>query len=524
MKLAGKALLSAMTIIMFAGCAVSPEYIQTQTIVDTAKEDQVLMYESQEALTAPLTLEEAMARAVKYNLDGRVKMMEQALAYGDFKMARMDMLPSLAVASGYQNRSNTLASLSRSVLTGEQSLEPSTSQDDERRTADLRFGWNALDFGVSYLQAKQEADRYIVAQMTRKNMMLKMLQQVRSAFWRAASMQAIELEVEELLLSAGISLDELARIREQGFSNPMETLVTQRTLLEIIQKLEQMQQSINASRVELATLINVGPRTTFTLLGTRPVDLPPPPNKLEILEQLALGNSSLYASQLYNLRIDQRESRKNLLRMLPGLDFGYSYNYDSNSFLVNDSWGQAGVSISWNILQLLAAGDMKEQEEARSNLALARRMAINMATVARVHLSWQDYTNSLRRIDRSAALDDINQELSRLTRQASAYDAANDIELIQSEMRALSSYIEKLLNYASAQDAYGGFLLSLGLNPVPESYQVMTMDELSRAIGNALSGWHKGRLPVPAGYGDVGVSPELLQTMAQVQLSKGYPH
>ncbi len=482
----------AVAVGLLSGCSVSPQYISSQEIIESALNDRTLIYHQQEALAAPLSLEEAMARAVKYNLESRVKLMEKALAFGNFKMAQRDMLPSLATSAGYYHRNNTLASVSRSILTGAESLEPSTSQDEERNSADVRFGWNALDFGVSYLQAQQEADRYIIAEMTRKNVMLKMLQQVRSAYWRTASLQSIEQDVQLLLTRARGSLQRLEGTRSGGLSNPIDVLKKQRALIEIIQKLEQMQQQINASQVELASLINVDPRVDVAVSVDSPLRLPEPPDDFARLERAALANSSLYTTQLYNLRIDQRESRKNLIRMLPSIDFGYGYNYDSNSYLVNNAWGQASLSISWNILRLLSAGQLHEQESARKELALARRMAVNMATVAKVHLSWQDYANSLNRITRSTELDDINQELSRLSRQASAYDAGNDIELIQTEMRALSSHIEKQLNYASAQEAYGGFLLSLGLNPIPDNYQQFSVSALGDVIAKSLLQWREG--------------------------------
>lgn len=65
---------------------------------------------------------------------------------------------ALALGGCAITRNNDLASSSRSVLTGRQSLEPSTSQDRRRATADLTASWNVLDFGVSYYQAQQQAD------------------------------------------------------------------------------------------------------------------------------------------------------------------------------------------------------------------------------------------------------------------------------------------------------------------------------------------------------------------------------
>lgn len=43
-----------------------------------ANVDQQLMFAAQEPVTAPITMEEAVARALKYNLEHRLAMMERA--------------------------------------------------------------------------------------------------------------------------------------------------------------------------------------------------------------------------------------------------------------------------------------------------------------------------------------------------------------------------------------------------------------------------------------------------------------
>ncbi|MBD9680864.1 TolC family protein, partial [Pseudomonas sp. PDM18] len=108
------------------------------------------------------TLNDALARAIKYNLEGRLKVMEQALASRQVDLATFDMLPRMALEAGYAGRNNVSASSSKSVLTNQQSLEPSTSQDRDRDVADLTMVWNVLDFGVSYVSAKQQADQRLI--------------------------------------------------------------------------------------------------------------------------------------------------------------------------------------------------------------------------------------------------------------------------------------------------------------------------------------------------------------------------
>jgi len=96
-------------------------------------------------------------------------MMEEALASAQVDLAQYDMLPTLAAEAGFTSRDNVEASSSESIQTQAQSLVPSTSTNRDRVTANARLSWNVLDFGVSYFQAKQQADRYLIAQGNRRS-------------------------------------------------------------------------------------------------------------------------------------------------------------------------------------------------------------------------------------------------------------------------------------------------------------------------------------------------------------------
>jgi outer membrane protein TolC len=84
-------------------------------------------------------------RALKYNMDYRVKLMEEAMGQRQLDVANLDMLPKLAASAGYTARDKDNASSSQNVATGEQSLAPSISTEKQDRMADLSLSWNVLD-------------------------------------------------------------------------------------------------------------------------------------------------------------------------------------------------------------------------------------------------------------------------------------------------------------------------------------------------------------------------------------------
>jgi hypothetical protein len=121
------------------------------------------MYKDQEPLSGPLTLHQAMARAVKYNLEGRLKIMEEALAKRQLDLASFDMLPRMALDAGYAGRNNVNASSSQSVRTG---TSPWNRRPPRTATARRRpdHGVERPRFGVSYISAKQQGDQRLIVQ------------------------------------------------------------------------------------------------------------------------------------------------------------------------------------------------------------------------------------------------------------------------------------------------------------------------------------------------------------------------
>ncbi|MEA2084918.1 MAG: hypothetical protein U9O82_11935 [Thermodesulfobacteriota bacterium] len=100
------------------GCAVTPQPYTRNDFVIQARQGRASLYYDQEPVTGKVILYEAMARAVKYNLEHRVKQIEKAVAGGNLEMARYDLLPQLVTSAGYSARNNDNGSSSMSLLSG----------------------------------------------------------------------------------------------------------------------------------------------------------------------------------------------------------------------------------------------------------------------------------------------------------------------------------------------------------------------------------------------------------------------
>lgn len=479
-----------------AGCAVKPDPLEPEEVYQIVVTDREVIAESQVPVSGTLSMAEAKARAVAYNLEHRTRQVEAALARGQLDLAQFDMLPVLAASAGVRSRSNIDGSTSNYLDGLGGSERPTTSSDQTRYTADLRFSYNLLDFGVGWLQARQQADRYLISQGSRAQLLQRLMHQTRVAYTRAAAAQALRPDVEQMLEETRLTLDDLTRLQEARLEPPITTLQSRRALIEVLGQLEAIEQSLALADLELKAIINIDPVATVQLETPETLlDFPDIRRPVEDLELLALTNSSEVKEQIYSARIERLESHKALLRLLPGIDLGLSGNFDSNSFLVNNTWAEASAQISWNLMQLASAPAIRDLAETRENLATVRRLALNMAVISRLHVAVRRYMDSVTQLRRAEELDSLEAEIARHAGLAVQADAGSRVERIRSEASALRARLRYFEAYANSQDALGGFFVSLGLNPVPEDFAQIPVEELTRHIAAQMDAWERGDLP-----------------------------
>src|SRR5688572_29643022 len=224
------------------GCAVAPKPLTTAELTQQAAADRSVMFRDMTPIDHPLTLAEAMARAIKYNFDARAKSMEEALALRQLDVDKFALLPQLTASAGYVYRDRDLAQSSTSFITGRQSLEPSLSTERNGRTTNLSLSWSLLDFGASYYTAHQNADRALIARERSRKTMHNLLGEVRTAYWRAVAAQELQPVVSKISVDAANALGSAQHIEKINVKAPVDSLRYQSGLLENIRQLETVDQ------------------------------------------------------------------------------------------------------------------------------------------------------------------------------------------------------------------------------------------------------------------------------------------
>lgn len=479
----------AVAALWLSGCAIRPTPFTEAERAQSAHADRTAMFANQPPLTGPVTLEEAMARAIRFNLDHRLKMMEEALAQKQLDVANFDMLPRLTAAAGYTNRNHPLASESISLQTHQVSLEPSYSTDQNDRTADLTFSWNVLDFGVSYFEAKEQADRVLVVEQRRRKVVQLMMQQVREAYWQAVGAQRLEKRVGPLLAQARQALEDSRESQQEELRSPLETLAYQHALLDIMRQLEAVRDQLDEAKPRLASLMNVAPGTDITLAPPKGFAVPRFDMPMARMEETALERRPELVEASYNERISVNETHKAIAKLLPGIELQLGTHYDSNSFLAYHAWRAAGINVSWNLLNLLNAKNIRGMANAQREVAHAQQLALSMAVLTQVHVARAELSAKQRQFDLFRQINDVDAQILQHMHNATVANAQGKLEEIRAAASAMMSELRLYESYGELEGAYGQLLATLGLDPLPADAGTGDLKSIEQSIDKEQTRW-----------------------------------
>lgn len=492
-------LLSVLSLSLFlAGCgSLAPVAFTPDEIKERVAQDRLQMYADQEPITGPIGFHEAAARALKYNLDYKLKLMETALSKSLHDVSTYEMLPRLVAGAGYVNRNNDSGGRSIGIEDRVETLRPSTSQERERHLASLTFSWNLLDFGVSYYRAQQKADQVLMAEERRRKVVQNVMQDVRNSYWRALGAQKLLGRVDNLLARVNKALDNAKQIEREGLMPRQEVLAYQRALLDAVNLLTLRRQDLELARAELNALMSIAPGTQYTLAQEAELKLPPPPTDIESLEMMALEKRPEIMEEWYRKRVTENDIKAAKASLWPNLSLDIGPQYDSNKYAYNSHWIDTGVRLSWNILKLTQLPSLQRAHEHQNKTDDMRRMALSMAVLTQVRVGIQRYGLSLAELDFAEESLRVDQQLLNFAQAATKTRFDSELELIRAEARALLAEYQRYASYSNAQAAWGRVYNSVGLDVLPDAIDSHDVKALARAIESTMTQWQSDVFNAP---------------------------
>ena len=220
--ISGRRLASAALYLMLTGCSAISPPLSEANVADFSAHLSNELVSIPEPLVGALTVDDAVMRAVRYNHAIRAKELEAALAEARVRAQAGSMLPSMVAESDYYRRDRP--HMSHSSLTS----AFSTSTDLRTISRDIAISWNILDFGLSFVRARQGLDKALQQHEEANRVRARIVEETRAIFWRAVALERLgpalsrlDREVNAALMEAGAAsrdtqIDPMASINYQG--------------------------------------------------------------------------------------------------------------------------------------------------------------------------------------------------------------------------------------------------------------------------------------------------------------------
>ncbi len=499
-RLTSRRLALLFAVLPLGGCAIYPVPLSGTELSAAADANLTSVTADQEPVAGAISLYQAMARALKYNLDHRVEEAEAAVRLAELDLSHFSLLPNAVANSGYAGRDKFNASSSLNLVTNQQNFGASTSQDKEIGASDIGFSWNILDFGLSYVRARQDADKVLIQDELRRKVIQRVVEDVRTAFWRAVSAERLMSKLSALEGETRAALAETRQLYNERDTSPITALTYERELIEIKQKIGELQRELNTAKAQLAALMNVQPGTKFTLAykasGSGGLSLKA---SLDEMIGTAVFNRPELREVEYRKRINVHEADAALLEMLPGIQTYAGANWDSNSFLLHNEWVNWGAKASWNLMKVFSYGAKSDLIDRQDDMLTERSLALTMAVMTQVHVSRIRFLHAQKELKTAAEYRDVQRRLLEQMRAEAAAERISKQTLIRESMNTLVAEAKYDIAYATLQNAYANLFSSMGLDPY--SWQVdrgQSVDAVATSLkllwverGDFNAGWSK---------------------------------
>ena len=479
--------------LVLSACSSAPVELSDQELEQRTVQTLDDLFDKYPEVEQEVTLGEAMARALLFNLDDRVQLLKIAVEQKAKNVERLDLLPKLTLDAGYSSFSENLASFNKNTVTEIRSTQPTISSEDESVQANLSLAWNILDFGVSYVRSQQQADRILIAEARRQQTMQNVLTDVRAAFWRAYAAQQWEQPVEKLLADLEIGLENSRRAGESGAVTKEEALRVQSGLLETMGDLLTIKKRLAGAKNELAGLMNLRPGEPYQLALDKNVKSQIDNERRNGFEGLRLNDKqviSLEETALitrpelliadYNVRIMQKDIKRLMFSMLPGVDLSLGGYYDGNDFKRYDQYTRLGLNVGYDLFNLMKWPAHKQQAKNKVLLEEEKRKALAMAVLTQLHVALAqhgltqrqlNYANRLARVDEKILNENVNQL---------NVGAARPNEVLQSRLNYVESGLTRDWLFAERQRTVDQLYIASGISlaePLPRN--VIEQQDLS---------------------------------------------
>ncbi|MCP4106012.1 MAG: TolC family protein [Desulfobacteraceae bacterium] len=468
---------------LFCGCASLYEMDLAEQRRINITEDLYLLGHGKPAdFPDPLTLDDAVRIGLQNNLDIRIFRIMTEIENDNALAEKLKMLPQLNLQGKLSHRSEYDLKEYENLDTGNKTLGRSVSEEKLRKSFDISLSWNILDFGLSYIRARQAAIKKEIKRMERLRQTQNLTLEIAVAYWKAVLAEH-ELEYIRKIETQVQQYKEKAEIMAaQKRIDPIGVKTIEKRIADMAITASNLEADISGARIGLCRLMGLSPMTDFNLVGKsfqNYLEKMPKPGELdpEKLEMVSLHNRPEFYSADMELQVQQDEARAALMSMFPGIRFDISNYYDDNKYMVNNYWASIGVNVVANVLSLPSKYMKLKAEDRKEAMTKARRLLLTATVIAQAHLALHDYMVKEKQFRLHDESYSISEELMSMNRERYELGAVSDTAITQQMMENMVTRLERNRSLIDMITAYNVLLVTLGLDYSQWDESLTDMDE-----------------------------------------------
>ena len=183
------------------------------------------------------------------------------------------------------------------------------------------------------------------------------------------------------------------------------------------------------------------------------------------------------------------------MKMVPGVGILANFNYDTNKYLYNNTWGAVGVQASFNLANIIRGPRAIATARQTVEVTKTRRLALSVAILSQVNLSFQQYRNAADEMRTAHDVLDVERKIGRASAAASAADSLSDAERVRQELTLALSELNYFHSVIKTRSALVNLYISCGVDLVPPSLDIDDLAKATEGVGRTIGPWVSGRPP-----------------------------
>lgn len=441
------------------------------------------------ALDAPwndvvLSLDQVIEIANQRNLDLLV-LEQQVMIQDELVVGSVQKwLPQLIYNQELSGRNRNTGSFSESLDPTVPPAPPSISSTQHTDRFDISLTWNLLDFGISMLRSRQEANKTLILQMGYEKERQKLILEIVKNYWRGIvaryalrenrvimdNMRGIMKGIEANVENRNLSWIDGYKIETDFMKNLPDLFRSQKEYQEILQELA------GQMGIPLGSTFELAEETEFPLYtDLLPID--------EIEEYALMYRPELYTGDLQEL-VKADDVKIAMISALPGVSFFAGNFYDGNKFLIFNHWLQAGLRVSFDLFRLPERMTDAKVAKLSKELVQQQRIALSFAVISQVRIAYLAY---LEAVELYLLVKELSEAKSKLAfageRGFDRGDLAGSTALTF-QADALVTKIEAIRSYGEVMFALERLNNALGIprffvaNSTTPAYPIVLIEDL----------------------------------------------